>query len=44
MTQQSIVLPTLAAMFALLAALAFLSREETTENQPGSVQTLRQGQ
>jgi len=41
MTQQSIMLPTLVAMFALLAALAFLSRDET-QNRPGLVQPLGQ--
>lgn len=42
MTQQSVMLPALVAMFALLAALAFLSRVETRQNRPGRGQPLGQ--
>jgi hypothetical protein len=42
MTQQSIMLPALVAMFALLAALAFLSRDETTQIRDKLVQPLGQ--
>lgn len=41
MTQQSVILPVLVAMFALLAALAFLSRDEP-QGQPGQTQPLDQ--
>ncbi len=39
MTQQSVMLPALVVMFALLAALAFLSRDETRQNRPELVQS-----
>ena len=42
MTHQSVMLPALVAMFALLAALAFLSRDEPTQDQPGQTQPLDQ--
>lgn len=42
MTQQSVMLSTLVAIFALVAALAFLSRDEPTQNQPGQTQPLDQ--
>jgi hypothetical protein len=35
-------LPELVAMFALVAALAFLSRDEPAQNQPGQTQPLDQ--
>ena len=42
MTQQSVMLPALVAIFALVAALAFLSRDEPTPDQPGQTQPLDQ--
>lgn len=42
MTQQSVLLSTLVAMFALVAALAFLSRDQPTPDQPGQTQSLDQ--